>query len=232
MTPTVVTFEVLKKLCYTHRYEIGKGMFHLLPQITIRYVNKKREFGYAKFGEFFFLGDDMYVWKNEEEYQEEHNQDVVDEVFDGECAHRGYACRRIFSGVMTKYKDSNGEYIYTGDVLRVHNASYDPWYWAVGAITSSGYDGWYGFLLDNHSWRLSDCMEENAVTRIGSVFYQIDENAASEEVNYRTLLFNNNRNDEIDKETQLLMASYTPNTDQEVWKYQALTIIGVEPWFK
>lgn len=235
MFPTVITFEILKELCKIYQNEIGEGMFHLLPPITIRYIDCSREFRYAKFGEFFFWGNDLYVWKNEKEYQCEHNQDVVIEIFNDECTDRGYACRRIFSGIKTKYKDSNNEYIYTGDVLKVFNTSDDVIYnLAVGTITfdRAGQHGFYGFLLDNHSWNLSDCMEKYMVTRIGSVFFQIDENAESENVNFQTLLFNNNGYDDIDEKTKLLMASYTPNTDQEIWKYSALKMLGVEPWFR
>ena len=176
MFPTVITFEILKELCKIYQNEIGEGMFHLLPPITIRYIDCSREFRYAKFGEFFFLGNDLYVWKNEKEYQCEHNQDVVIEIFNDECTDRGYACRRIFSGIKTKYKDSNNEYIYTGDVLKVFNTSDDVIYnLAVGTITfdRAGQHGFYGFLLDNHSWNLSDCMEKYMVTRIGSVFFKL-----------------------------------------------------------
>ena len=235
MKDTIITFDILKELCRQYQSEIGKGLLHLLPQISIRYIDSKRRFGYANFGEFFFLDNDMYVWKEDEKCKEEHNQSVVEEVFGNECKDRGYACRRIFSGVKTKFKDSKNDHIYTGDVLRLNNDfGYNNYNLSVAAIVfdSTGHKGYYGFLLDNHSWDLASCMEKYAVTRIGSIFFQVDETAQSEDINFRTLLYNNSRHDDIDEETKLIMASYTPNTDQEIWKYRAYGILGIEPWFE
>lgn len=235
MKETIITFEFLKDLCRQYHFEIGKGLFHLLPQITIRYIDSKCRFGYTSFGNFFFLENDMYVWKENEECKEEHNQYVVEEVFGVECKDRGYACRRIFSGVKTNFKDSNNDYIYTGDVLKLSNGlGYNNYNLSVGAIVFDNIEhkGYYGFLLDNHSWDLTSCMKEYSVTRIGSIFFQIDETAQSEDINFRTLLFNNNNYDDIDEETKLIMASYTPNTDKEIWKYRAYGILGIEPWFE
>ena len=58
-------------------------------------------------------------------------------------------------------------------------------------------------------------------------FYQLD---ASDYigVNQRTMEFNGWRDTEEDKQQKLLMARYTPNFDQEEWKYNALEIMGVE----
>lgn len=103
----------LKHLCQKYRHEIGTGTDKLLPGIKVRYVAENKKFGYAYFGNFFFCDDDFYVWEKDEKYAEDHNQDVVQEVFDNPCTGRGYARRAIFAGVMTPFKDSNGENIHT-----------------------------------------------------------------------------------------------------------------------
>ena len=224
---SVITFHILKELCQKYKKEIALGSYHTLPQITIRYLDSNRKFGYATFGNFFFFENDMYVWKTENVCKELHNQDIVEEIFNNKCNGRGYACRKIFAGVKTNIKDSDNAPIYTGDVLKVQSNINDSiYYLAVGSMIK------YSFLLDNHSWNLSDCLESHTLKRIGSVFFQIDESEESEDVNYRVLHFNNAIHNVKDNNTKILMASYTPNTDQDVWKYLGLQILGIEPWFK
>jgi hypothetical protein len=65
------------------------------------------------------------------------------------------------------------------------------------------------------------------MNRVGTVFYQLD---ASDfiEVNQRVMSFNGWRDTEEDKQQKVLMAKYTPNFDQELWKYSGLEILGVE----
>ena len=47
-------------------------------------------------------------------------------------------------------------------------------------------------------------------------------------VNQRIMNFNGWRNTEEDRLQKVLMAKFTPNYDQELWKYQGLEIIGAE----
>ena len=100
--PPVVSDNVLKRLCDQHLYEIGTGIKTFLPSIKVRYVAENKKFGYAHFGDFFFYGDDFYVWDLDDKYLEDHNQYVVEEVFNDECEGRGYARRVIFAGVQTE----------------------------------------------------------------------------------------------------------------------------------
>ena len=100
--PPVVSDNVLKRLCDQHLYEIGTGIKTFLPSIKVRYVAENKKFCYAHFGDFFFYGDDFYVWDLDDKYLEDHNQDVVEEVFNDECEGRGYARRVIFAGVQTE----------------------------------------------------------------------------------------------------------------------------------
>ena len=119
MMDMVISDVTLKYLCQKYRHDIGTGTNRFLPGMKVRYVAANKKFGYAYFGDFFFFGDDFYVWEQDDKYAEDHNQDVVEAVFGDECEGRGYARRVIFAGVMTPFKDCNGENIYTGDVIQI-----------------------------------------------------------------------------------------------------------------
>ncbi|MEE1094116.1 MAG: hypothetical protein U0L08_04200 [Bacteroidales bacterium] len=226
--PLVISDTVLKRLCEQHLYEIGAGINKFLPSIKVRYVAEHKKFAYACFGDFFFFGDDFYVWEQDDKYLDDHNQYVVEEVFNDECEGRGYARRVIFAGVQTEFKDSNGERIYTGDVIKVEESQFRTEYMAVGALSSDDGLGSYCFILDNHSWRLADCnRQQYKMTRVGTVFYQLNPGDFIG-VNQRTMNFNGWRDTEEDRLQKVLMAKFTPNYDQELWKYQGLEILGAE----
>ena len=57
ITPsTVISVELLKSLCEEYTAEIGAGEYSgHLSKIRIRYVMERGKFGYANFGDFFFL---------------------------------------------------------------------------------------------------------------------------------------------------------------------------------
>lgn len=226
--PLVVSDIVLKHLCEQHLYEIGAGINSYLPNIKVRYVAENKKFAYAYFGDFFFFGDDFYVWEQDDRYLDDHNQDVVEEVFNDECEGRGYARRVIFAGVQTEFKDSNGDRIYTGDVIQVEESQHRTEYMAVGALSSEDGIGTYCFILDNHSWSLADCnRQQYKMTRVGTVFYQLNHGDFIG-VNQRTMHFNGWRDTKEDRLQKVLMAKFTPNYEQEPWKYQGLEVLGVE----
>ncbi len=228
VAPLVISDMILKNLCEQHLYEIGAGISKFLPNIKVRYVAENKKFAYAKFGDFFFFGDEFYVWELDDKYLDDHNQDVVEAVFNDECKGRGYARRVIFAGVQTEFKDCNGENIYTGDVIKVEENQYLTHHLAVGALSSIEGIGSYCFILDNHSWSLADCnRQQYKMTRVGTVFYQLDANDFIG-VNQRTMQFNGWRDTEEEKQLTILMAKFTPNYDQELWKYQGLEILGAE----
>ena len=218
----------LKYLCQKYRHEIGTGFNKFLPGIKVRYVAENKKFGYAYLGNFFFFGDDFYIWENDEKYADDHNQDVVEAVFEDACAGRGYARRVIFAGVQTDFKDCNGEYIYTGDVIRIEKDQEQTKYLAVGAWSHEDGNGQYCFILDNHNWDLEDCIRQSYhLERIGTVFYQLNP-SDFDSVNQRVMEFNGWRDTEEERKEKVLMAQYTPNFDQQFWKYGALEMLGVE----
>ena len=119
--PKVITIELLQELCDQYKDEIRLDYVDLLqgilPEIHIRYVDDKGNFGYTCFGNFFFYSRELYVFDEDEKYKDQHNEGVVWGKFLDKCEGRGYAHKVIFAGVKTPYKDVRGDSIYTGDAV-------------------------------------------------------------------------------------------------------------------
>lgn len=232
--PDAITVEDLMDFCEKYKYVIGSGVRVPLPKITIRYIIDTDRFGYAKFGDFFFFGNDLYVWTSADEFKEDHNQDVVENYFGDECKGRGFCHRVLFAGVKTPFCDSNGDAIYTGDVLRVmlgdkSTPADDKYYniWAFDTLgrNDEGFNARYAFVLDNH------CATPDMVAhwqRIGTVYYQLDWNFDVEDMLARCRAFQDIYGKGPSLKNKLVLARYTPNFDQELWKYHACDILGIE----
>ena len=229
-----VSEERLRSLCQEYSYQIGAGTSIELPSIRVRYVEENGKFGYTDFGDFFFHDGAFYVITTRDEFASEHNQEVMEQVFHDECVGRGYAVRRIFAGVSTGYKDQYDKMIYTGDVVKVWRGDRDIDdicdRWALGDWHTEESDD-YAFILDNHNMTLSECyrMKMN-FERIGTVFYQLNANDRLT-LRERVMCHNGWHDTTEETETKLIMARYTPNFDQKVWKYRGLDILGVEEYF-
>lgn len=224
--PSVINEDILNELCIKHRYEIGTHMTEYLPKIKIRYVLDNGKFGYKNFGDFFFWNDGgLYVWETDDKFAEDHNQDVVEDFFVDECEQRGYCHRAIYAGVQTNYKDSKGQYIYTGDVIKVepNDGFQNP------LALASYNDIDYGFPLDNHFLLLSECKDRKLkLTRVGTVFYQLSRCDLPLTMWQRAGTFNYAFDTEKDKKFKALKARFTPNFDQEDWKYIGLDGMGAQ----
>lgn len=226
--PEAITENDLKRLCDEYKYVIGARILSApKPDIRIRYVIDCDRFGYAGFGDFFFYETgDLYVWTRDKEFSEDHNQGIVESYFGDECKGRGYCHRAIFAGVKTPYRDSNGDDIYTGDVLDLHDTYFDGPL-ALGTLGENE-EGWkakYAFVLDNHCITPKMCRR---MTRVGTVFYQLDWNDEPHTIAELCYRFQPWHSDGVKPEDRKVLARYTPNFDQEIWKYHALEILGAE----
>lgn len=226
-TPDALSEKDLKRLCDEYKYVIGARIVSApMPDIKIRYVIDRDRFGYACFGNFFFFETgDLYVWTRNKEFAEDHNQDIVEGYFGDECKGRGYCHRVIFAGVKTPYRDSNGDDIYTGDVIDLHEYVDRPL--ALGTLGENRDDSEarYAFVLDNHCILPGRC---KSLTRVGTVFYQLDWNEEPQTIANRCYCFQPWHNDKLELEDLIVMAKYTPSFDQEIWKYHANEILGIE----
>ena len=227
----VMDDESLFYLCRKYRVEIGYGLDKMLPKVRIRYVLDNKKFGYADFGDYFFWVDNgLYVWHKEEEFSEDHNSDVVEDFFGHSCKGRGYTCRHIFAGIDTGFDDNEKSRMFTGDIVQVmYPDGSEMGALCLASIVGEDGEGFYGFPLDNHSLTLQMCKEEGYyLKRIGTVFYQLDNSEIPEPIWKKALTFNNNRWSKEEYENHLVMARYTPNYDQELWKYLGYEILGID----
>ena len=225
--PKAITEQDLIRLCAAYRDSIGSGVFNVpKPDIRVRYVIDRDRFGYAEFGDFFMIETgDMYVWTDEEQFAEAHNQDMLDGCFYNQCKRTGYFHRVIFAGVRTGFHDTNREDIYTGDVIDL-NGQYSDRPFALGTLgwNEDDMEARYAFVLDNHCILPEEC---SRMTRVGTVFYRLDWNDCVE-IRDRCYGFQPWFSNDIPLEDLTVMAKYTPNFDQEIWKYRACDILGIE----
>lgn len=170
-------------------------------------------------------------WNELEKKRDEDNsaRGCVMDYFHDECWNRQTPQKVIFAGVQTPFKDVNGDWIYTGDVIKVEGGVSEE-YLAVGAMCDEMGDGHYCFILDNHNWPLADCQQHCKLTRMGTVFYQLKEDDFRN-VNQRTAGekgFTGQRDTKEDKQQKVLMAKFTPNFKQDFWEYKMLDVLGAE----
>lgn len=232
ITPsTVITSSLLKNLCELYHEALCYGEKpSCMPKIRIRYVEENGKFGYAEFGDFFFFADDLFVWREEEKFAEDHSKDVVDGLFNEKCTRTGYACRFLYAGADTNYVDSNGEHIFVGDVIEIKK-EYGETELALGYFPYCRQEDMkYCFVLDNHCLSLEDCAgrTDMRLTRIGTVYFQLDQNLETEDMNQMFRDFNGWHDTNKEHKEKVLMSRYTPNFDQEPWKYHGLETLGAE----
>ena len=225
--PPVINMQVLERLCEENLYVIGAGLRWTLPDIRIRYVIDEDKFGYKDMGDFFFFLDCLYVFDRDEIWAEDHNKDLVDEIFYDECKGHGYAHRVLFAGVRTPYKDSKGDYIYTGDVCHIKlpsGAEYDFALSTLGSEENKEFFS-YAFVLDNHCIHPEEC---ESITRVGTVFYMLDKNDHGDLADELSRKFIGGMGCPYTMEQRLLMATFTPSFHKKDWEYVALKELDIE----
>lgn len=227
--------EQLKELCnyYGREIIIGAGEFASLHEgesfldLTIRFVIDNKQFGYAQIYDIFFIDDCMYYITDDDKYKDFNNPDIRNlaaDLFGGDwLREERYVFRVIFAGVQTPYKDNLGDWIYTGDLVKVM----DDIISGVCAFPPYNDDepsspALYGVMLDNCMIPLHEC---KFIERLGTIFFKIEKGET--EIDIESEIGGRAQHGGFD-EDELLCANYTPSFDQEQWKYSALEIIGVE----
>lgn len=178
----------------------------------------------------FFFDDDLYVWKREKQYAESHDFDLVNDFFNGQCERTEYACHFLYAGADTNFVDSNGEHIFVGDVLEIEENSLKTQL-ALGYFPYQENETMtYCFVLDNHFLSIKDRINRTdmQVTRIGTTYFQLEWDFETEDMNKKVRDFNGWNDTNKEHKEKVFMARYTPNFDQEVWKYYGLEILGIE----
>lgn len=226
-----VSEERLKVLCDKYKYQIGAGVSKDIPSLRVRYVLDNGKFGYADFGNYFFLHDAFYVISTKDEDAANHDQDAMWTYFRDECEGRGYAVQRIFAGVPTGHVDVTGSEIYTGDVISMWRGKRDKHTHYTQLALGDwhiGEDDEYVFVLDNHCLGLEECYKQGInLERIGTVFFKLNEYDTIS-LRHRTMTFNGWRDTNEEHNHKVLMARYTPNFEQTDWKYDALDALEIE----
>ena len=230
--PKILNENILSNLCKQYKKEIGNNQYKGWPFPRIRYVIDRNKFGYADFGNFFFWDDGgLYVWMQEEEFKDWHNQEIVEDYFGESCDGRGYAVRFIFAGTNTGYTDSRGHQMFTGDIVLVKETeNYETGALCLAsAVGTQPSDGFYGFPLDNFSLHLDMCKRDGYyLERIGTIFYQLDSCEEPMPIWNKAVLYNNARHNADEEKARRIMAKFTPNFDKEEWKYLGLEILGAK----
>lgn len=168
--PTVLTEEALMEITAQYMEQIASGHIQNLPNIIVRYSVGDIQFYVARFGDFFFYEDKMYVFDTQPAWEYLHEPKAVIGAFGRELPHRGFAHKVAFCGIQTPFVDHDGQPIFTGDMCNIHPK--DNWanernYHVVSANTYEG----YGFPMDNCMLLLQDLPEPPK--RVGTIFYKL-----------------------------------------------------------
>ena len=218
----VITDECFKALCHRYEYEIGAGICDRVPKILVRYVCNENEFGYTYLENcFLFFDDELYVWVDDEKWADDHNEDVVDAVFNSKCEGRGYAIRAIFAGIPTSYYDINCSEIYSGDVIEIDTGTQKI------ELALGIYNNEYCFMLDDRMLTLAECRKkEYRLKRVGTVFFQLDWSDDPMTIQEFAIKFNNPKDTDQEHSDKVLMAKFTPSFEKDIWAYKGFEILG------
>ncbi len=207
-----VTEEDLIKLSKRYRRQIVTGNKSDLPDIRIRYVKDEGEFGFVDFGDCFMIDSNhFYIFTDTQNGGELVSNDYKLKPFLKEENQRTEKlCRMVFAGIGTHYVDSNGDEIFTGDVLHLLDRN---WYVALGTFgcNSENNIAQYAFVLDNHCLFPEDC---HKMTRVGTVFFDLD---IYRSINVSSLAHSYNCpfSYRMSDEERVMLAIHTPSFNQE-----------------
>ena len=196
--------------------------------VVVRYVIDENKFGYTEMGNFFFLDDCMYVISDEEVFKDIHNEEMPEiaakyhEV--GWYRSERFVTRVLFAGVRTPFKDTHGDWIYTGDLVCANDdiisgvCAFPPFDDMSGMEISNN----YGLMLDNCMYPLRD---SKSLERLGTIYFKLD--SCDTEIIMEHVIGGTVQHGIFDEEF-MKCAKYTPSYNKEYWKYIALEEIGAE----
>lgn len=200
-----------------------------INNVVVRYIIDKDHFGYAPMGDFFFIDDCMYVISDDEQFKEISNEEVSSIASDmfgtGWYRSEKYVARVIFAGVRTPFKDNLGDWIYTGDIVRVGGevvsgvCAFPPYNNIDTPLPSPAL---YALMLDNCMLRLD---EGKTLERLGTVFFGLDINET--EIDIEKVIGGAAQHGGFNEEF-LLCAQYTPSFEKNLWEYEGFRILGIE----
>jgi len=161
--PEILTEDILTELCERFRDVIAAGNLHGMPEINVRYAVRDGMFHVAKFGDYFFLDEIMYVCDRDKKWAPYHDEFAAKAFFGDNHDKRGYVHAVAFCGIQLPFLDDKGDAVFTGDVCKCYNDIYR-------VVTANEFEG-YGFrgdncmiLLDNYPIPLH---------RVGTIFYKL-----------------------------------------------------------
>jgi hypothetical protein len=187
-----------------------------IEDVVVRYIYDEDKFGYANLGDLFFMFDDcMYLITDDDTFKEYNNEDIPEIAQDmfhvTYMRKEKYVTRVIFAGVRTPYKDTLGDWIYTGDIVK---GNYDI---ISGVCAFPPYNddnikrcpNNYGLMLDNHMLPLREC---ESLERLGTIYFDI---APNETEIYLEREIGGTAQHGVFDEEYLLKARHTPSYKKE-----------------
>lgn len=210
------------ELCERFRDPIGSGKSNGAPEIYVRYAVRDTMFHVAKFCDFFFFENKMYVFSKDSTWKPYHDEFAVMACFGHDCKAHGYAHEVTFCGIQTPFKDDQGAPIFTGDICEVDECDGSMTY---RVVTSNIYEG-YGFAADNVMLLLN--RYEHPLHRVGTIFYIMEHNAPVVSTWKKGSEICNMWGQALDIEKKLSMAKLTPSFMQDDLEYLVISKLTEE----
>lgn len=86
----------------------------------IRFINPENNFDYTKYGDFFFIDNDLFILTDRKGYKTYNiKNNFKNSDFDYLLSKRRYLIKGVFAGFDTLRRDDLNERIYYGDILKV-----------------------------------------------------------------------------------------------------------------
>ena len=109
----------------SHLYFTNNSKVNDYRKIDIRFIDSYDEFGYARFGTYFFHEGKLYVITPESKYARLDVTKKFPKTFDHPFLGYQYIIEVIYAGQDTGYIDDNDKILYTGDIV-ITESFYNP----------------------------------------------------------------------------------------------------------